>query len=1406
MTLRCLCSYFALLGLAAPSWSAELAPNDPGIADDLVLWLRDSDSDYDPGGGHWADSSGKGHHAVVVGDVGGVIYSPPTLSLIDGGPLSPLQLDGVRFSGNTNDLLATGPLNNGEGLAELTIIAVYAASDRANLTRPIGFGSIAGTQTNPGNHFNLASDPSIRKDNGSVTGHSEDIPLDVPFIRSSRMDANGVDEWFNTDGTPTAVLTNGGNGHTTSTDRFYLGDLRCGSTAVPGFGAATSTAACDLIEVLVYRAALTDQQIADLNEWLTANLGGAPPPTITTFTADPQSIASGESSTLSWEVERADRVTITPTIGAVAISGNSSLSPATTTTYTLTATGEGGETRAQVTVGINLPPGEPFISEFLARNDNILDDEDGDGSDWIELHNPNPFPLDLGGYYLTEDPSSLTKWRIPNGTTVGGGSNLLIFASGKDRTAAGSPLHTNFNLNGSGEFLALVAPNGTTLISQFAPAYPAQYSDVSYGFDDSGTTRYLATPTPEGPNGSGFDGKVADTKFSINRGFYDVTQSVALTTTTDDAEIRYTTDGSNPTATHGSIYDGPIPITTTTVVRAAAFKAGLIPTDVDTHSYLFLNNVIRQSANPAGFPSTWGTRAVDYGMDPRVVRDAAYRDEIIGGLRSIRTLSIVVPQDEFFNNPRGIYANPRSEGRAWEREVSFEFLHPDDATRDKQANCGIRIHGNGSRSPTGQPKHSFRVEFRGEYGPKRLKYQLFPNTTVEEFDSIILRGQNAHGWTRSSQIGNNVGTSEREQSQYIRDSFARDIMKAMGQTSGEATYVHLYINGLYWGLYNPVEYPRAYYGVSHFGGVEEDYDSINRRTTTTKILDGTFDAWNAMQDLADSGLRTRARFEEMETHVNISNLIDYMLMHQYMGSRDGPEVFHSNNMRSIRKSRGPNLVTWIGMPWDMEASMFEIDVTRNVNVDDPNTLVRVYTKLRENPEFRLRYSDHVHRHCFNGGALTPARTAAIWEARATEIYSAIIGESARWGDYRRRSEPFTRDVEWQQERDRLLTTYFPTRTDFLVDLLKQNDLYPDLDAPVFNEHGGILPTGFELIISAAAGTIYHTNDGSDPREAWTETALGTVYNDPLTLNQSQTIKARTFLNGEWSALTEASFYVGNLAARENLAVTELMYNPLGTSETLEFVEMVNTSASPIDLSGVHFGAGLDFGFPVGTIVGAGGYILVVHDRTAFEAEYGGDLTIAGEFRNGTALENAGELITLLAADDSEIESFHYQDTLPWPISPDGLGPSLTRVQASLPNDPNDPQNWRPSASAGGSPGTGDATIFTGDPNADSNHNGLTDFVEYAIGDALTIGSLTLDGVAFPTLSITRHVAADDVRVTPETSADLITWTGGVDAVVLANTFHHADGTTTTTWRSSRPFAPDQPREFLRFRIESLLNP
>lgn len=121
------------------------------------------------------------------------------------------------------------------------------------------------------------------------------------------------------------------------------------------------------------------------------------------------------------------------------------------------------------------------ITEFLADNASGLTDEDGDFSDWIEVANPDPITADLSGWRLTDESDKPSKWRFPPGITLAGGERLLVFASGKNRTQPGAPLHTSFSLKREGEYLALLPPSGSTPTTEFRPAYPAQLPDVSYG-------------------------------------------------------------------------------------------------------------------------------------------------------------------------------------------------------------------------------------------------------------------------------------------------------------------------------------------------------------------------------------------------------------------------------------------------------------------------------------------------------------------------------------------------------------------------------------------------------------------------------------------------------------------------------------------------------------------------------------------------------------------------------------------------------------------------------------------------------------------------------------------------------------------------------------------------------------
>jgi hypothetical protein len=116
-------------------------------------------------------------------------------------------------------------------------------------------------------------------------------------------------------------------------------------------------------------------------------------------------------------------------------------------------------------------------------------------SDWIEIYNPGPGVTNLNGFYLTDDASNLTKWKLP-AQTIAAGGYLVVFASGKNRAVAGAQLHTSFSLDADGEYLALVASNGTTVVSSFGAAFPEQYPDISYGRQTSGTNPTLRTNQP----------------------------------------------------------------------------------------------------------------------------------------------------------------------------------------------------------------------------------------------------------------------------------------------------------------------------------------------------------------------------------------------------------------------------------------------------------------------------------------------------------------------------------------------------------------------------------------------------------------------------------------------------------------------------------------------------------------------------------------------------------------------------------------------------------------------------------------------------------------------------------------------------------------------------------------------
>ena len=922
------------------------------------------------------------------------------------------------------------------------------------------------------------------------------------------------------------------------------------------------------------------------------------------------------------------------------------------------------------------------ISEFLASNVTGITDEDRQREDWIEVTNNGDAAVDLEGIALTDDVEAPGQWVFPS-RTLASGERIVVFASGKDRRPESGNLHTSFKLNAEGDYLALFSSDSPReVLWEYAPRYPIQRRDIAYGVGSDGSAGYFDPPTAGEDNGVAvqFDGVVNRVRASAPRGLYEEGFQLELNTATPQSNIYYTLDGQEPTPETGTLYDAPLEIDGTpdraaVTIRAAAYADGKLPSEATTFTYLFPSFVRSQPDRPDGFPTRWGTHpSVDYGIDPEVVNDPAYREDFEVGLRALPTVSLVSDVQHFFG-ARGIYSNPTGEGVLWERPTSAELM-PADGSRGFQVNCGVRIQGGASRQTDKSGKHSFRLLFKGAYGPTKLRYPFFPDSPIDVYDTIIFRADFNNSWIHWS-------GAQRRRGQKIRDQWARDTQRDMGQETSHGIYVNLYVNGLYWGVYNAVERPSASFGAQHFGGDKDEYDALN----SAVAVDGTLAAWSELMRRGSAGAATPQQFLAIEEYLDLEAFADYMIVNFYGSNADWPH----HNWYAVRRRQDGEPYRFIC--WDTERIIEDLNANRT-GVADANSPGILWQRLRLSPEFQVVFGDRVQRHFFEDGALTPEKATERFETRAAQLEKAIVCESARWGDYRRdvhawREGPYEfyrRATHWLPEQNRILTQYFPRRGEVVLRQFRGLRVFPSQAAPVLSQHGGTIEPGLELSMTlpeATQGEIVYTLDGSDPRTRFSGEASPTAltYTAPIVLNDHTVVRARSFFEGDWSALTEATFRVGDAVGA--LRIAEIHYHPNLGSE-YEFVEIVNTAPFTVGLSGCRFTNGIRYTFGPRTQLRPNERLVLASNAIGFGLEYP-DATLHDVFEG--SLSNGGEKLTLKTADGTTIDSVEYDDEGFWPLGPDSLGHSLVLVDANLEAD--DPASWASSEAPGGSPGAED---------------------------------------------------------------------------------------------------------------------
>ena len=770
-------------------------------------------------------------------------------------------------------------------------------------------------------------------------------------------------------------------------------------------------------------------------------------------------------------------------------------------------------------------------------------------------------------------------------------------------------------------------------------------------------------------------------------GFFGESFSVGASVTPAGCIVRYTTNGTSPSPRVGSVLESPVLVTNSTVLRAAAFRGDeQVGTSV-SRTFIFPNRVAEQPSAPAGYPRRFLSRrrrtvkTFDYAMDPEVLK--RHGDELPQVLQDLPTLSIAIAPAHFAD----LYENHSERGGEWERPAFVELLYP--ARKEYEGfpgfriECGLRMHG--GLAVDQARKKSFRLLFKGQYGNTKLRYPIFESavhhsrTAARTFDTLILRAAGNTNWSKDDAWKHAPST-------YLRDQFVRDTQLAMSGVGARGTFAHLYVNGLYFGVYNICERPDTRFLASYFGGDESDYTAVNHGG----VVDGNHQLWSVTERLLRGGGSRRTGPAPTQQNLAGSRLVDfasfadYLLLNWCAGTGDWPY----NNWYAGLRNRGDAKLRFFA--WDAEYSLWTIEGYLNSNPGawvNPyflgrrrgRTIVDLWQHLRLDPEFRLVFADRIQAHLFGDGALTDGRMIARFAKLADLLDRPIVAESARWGDAALGNEdsPRTREKDWIPSRDAVFDILDGNAARFLA-ALRTHDLLPPTAAPEFVRTGDSIRFRVPAEIE-----VYYTLTGRDPRARGGDVVEGARRADTsgvISLPQAARLAARARSSGgEWSPLVDEVFLPSGMTLP--LRITELYFDPVG-GEATEFIEIVNGGAFRVPLTGVHL-RGVDYRFAPGAELEPGAVVVLApdDDPAAFASAHPG-APVYGSYRGH--LDNSGEELTIVDRSGVAIDSVVFGAGVPWPKEAAGGGYSLVRRDRSKPA--REPMDWRVSENVGGTPG------------------------------------------------------------------------------------------------------------------------
>ena len=543
------------------------------------------------------------------------------------------------------------------------------------------------------------------------------------------------------------------------------------------------------------------------------------------------------------------------------------------------------------------------INEIMAENYTGITDEDGDSGDWIELYNPGNLPVNLFGYSLSDKQNIPNLWTFPD-VKIMPGEYLLVWCDGKDRvTNAG--IHTNFSIS-AGEVITLSNPSGTVVDSV---RLDRTIPDTSFGRVPGGAGfSFLAEATPGRVNSDAipdltpYIAYVPAPEFSVESGFFSESFELELSCSYPGAVIRYTLDGTEPTA-ESPVYEEPILIESRadkpnhysaktgiaiydlppvkkvfkgTVVRARAFVSDEIASDIVTHTYFVDEDMAERYKLPIISLVTDPVNLFDY-----------YTGIFMKGK---------VMSDWLKDNPGAAVdgstpGNYNQHGMQWEREATITFFEADGTVGFTQ-NVGIRTFGGWSRSNRHKP---LRVIARKRYDESdTIEYPVFPG--------LVKSGNPSEPLTTFKQILLRSSGNDWE-STMMRDALMQSLVEGLGVDTQAYRPCIVFINGEFWGIYNIREAINEYYIHDHYGVDFKDIAILEGKSSPygMELYYGVEEDAKEFNDLIEfareNDLSVRENYEYVAGRIDIDNFIVYHAAQIYFGNTDWP----GNNVKVWRK-------------------------------------------------------------------------------------------------------------------------------------------------------------------------------------------------------------------------------------------------------------------------------------------------------------------------------------------------------------------------------------------------------------------------------------------------------------------------------------------------------------------------